>query len=478
MNELIKEFAKEPAFLAIAVEGDPIVKRAISVRNTDLELSKPTEFKKSMLQLQQSVQEEVEKFKHNVNKRATEAQTQCGHILNDLQTQNDTIENNPHHSHLGKVVDDLKHKIRGENVDVRAAGEGVFARLLTAKGAFKDFQNKHNQHNEPRKPKNLVVTIALMIALVGLEIAINSFFFDDLSNQGLIGAAFEAILFAPFNVLSASIIGYYSLRYIHHVDRGKRIFAFVVGVALAAFVLFLNSYLAALRLSLKEGNFYDIPELLGLIYSSRILEVMDYKALGITILGLTLAGVACWKAYTLKDPYPGYDEVYRKKRNAEYDVDDLRDEYLNNVKDFGDDAKQELVGRFHEIIQEIINFRAFIDFIKAEKKRYDSINSSIEKAFTSRQHKFHQDYISRIELQTPKLQEIMAEYDIDTQCSDTDATLEDIPESQVKTVSEIEAKIRNHFNILEEDIAEIVSSTGEASESLFESMSLRAVPGG
>jgi hypothetical protein len=468
MSDLVPIPAEEPAFLSISATEDPIVKQAKSIRDADAESSERAGFEKAIRGILNTVQSDMEMFHQNVLARVSNAKTQCEMMLSSFRMLGQETDEEATGDTIGKVYFDLVHEIRNENVHTDAEGRSLYQMSFAAAGEFNDFQNDNDLKRPPREPQNLIITIALLIALVVAEIVLNGFFFMDLSQQGLFGGLFEAFLFAPFNVLAASIVGYYSLRHIRHKTPWKKYLAAVIGVALVMFILALNTYLAALRLSLKSDNIYDIPELIYLIYSTRILQIMDYESLGILVLGFTLAFFAGWKTYNLKDPYPGYDEVNRRKNLADEHVENLRLDYLDYLSEHLDDAVESLKENKLEFIKEVADFQKLIVFIKDERDRFNAVGVAAQKAYADRLHTFHSIYVARPELASPELENTMKQHALETDNSKILLALQEIPELDVNQVMQIENDVRNHIDQIERKMRSFVTTTKENTNQLFE----------
>lgn len=467
MDSLISPPPESPPFIAVPVDEDPIVKEAKTIRNNDLVSAERSGFKNAISRLSQAVQTEIERFQHNVSTRATNAKSQCDMAHSSLVALARDIDADPNGNEFAKIRSQLEKDVRTEIVDIRHDGEELTQTLFKAETAFTDFQDENGLGREPRPPQNLVVTLAILIALVIVEIVVNGFFFIDLTQHGLFGGVFEAFLFAPFNVLAASLLGYYALRYMRHRKRWLSVLAYIFGFLLLLFVFALNAYLAALRLSLKPDVVYDIPELLTIIFSSRALQIMDYTSLGILILGISLAGFACWKAYHLKDPYPGYDEVARARNAARDAVTELRHHYLNVLDTLQETAVDALHDLKEEFVDEVAQFHKLTDFLKAERKRYDTVCAEITEAFSSRQARFRQRYAAAEKLDSPELTAVIQAHQVAPRSTELLALLEPIPDTVVKEVLDIDTKIRRYVNEQEQAIANYVMAARESSGDLF-----------
>lgn len=467
MPALIAPPPKSPPFLKFPFSDDPVVRQAEAIRDSDRKAMKHTGFRGAMAQLRHAIQAEIEDFEHNVAARVRDAKSQCDHCYTDLVSKMRQIETSPGSNDFAEIRDDLAKEISDEQSDVVHDGKELVQHLSDAEVEFDDFKRINRRKAEPRPPQNLPITLAILIALVVAEIVLNGFFFMDLTDHGLFGGVFEAFLFAPFNVLGSSLMGYYSMRYARHVNGWAASTAIASGIALLAFILGLNAYLAALRLSLRPDSIFDIPHLLPLIFSSRILEIMDYKSLGILVLGLALAGLACWKAYHLKDPYPGYDEIGRKLQAAKDDISDLRDHYKSEIEEIGGKAVQRVTDLEADYLREAAKFRDLVNALKDERKRYDAVCAQISEAYAARQAHFRRIYVAAKELVSPELEVAMEENAITPRSPELIALLEQVPDSWVQDILDVDTKVRCFASDHRQAVKAIVMTATEAWDGLI-----------
>lgn len=184
--------------------------------------------------------------------------------------------------------------------------------------------------------------VAFIAASVIVEIAINAFFFLNATPRGLIGSLFEVVFFAPINVGAATVTGLFSFRYARHKQVRWRRAGIVSGILLWVFIFVFNLYLAAVRLSFEPDAPGDVATILFGILSPDILSVINYEALGIFMIGLGLAGFACFEAYRILDPYPGFTRVQRRLDEAEAEMQRLEEDYVVHLGDVEDRSVADL----------------------------------------------------------------------------------------------------------------------------------------
>jgi len=257
------------------------------------------------------------------------------------------------------------------------------------------------------------ISFALLFAYLLIEAGVNGFFFLNATEQGVVGAIFEVLFFAPFNVISAALIGYYSLRYIRVKETWKRVLAASVGIGLALFNVCWNAYLSALRVFFAPDNFRSVTEILSMIPSAKVLEILDYQSVGLLVLGLSLAVLSCWKAYHIKDPYPGFSELWKERQAIEDELADERDAYLDHLDEIAEKHRSSLKNCIN-YFTECPNIYANKDeALQKEIKRAAQLSQKIIHGLKRTVSEFYAAYASNKTLQSNSLlREAESDWDI------------------------------------------------------------------
>lgn len=204
---------------------------------------------------------------------------------------------------------------------------------------FRNFRKENRlEHRAPtvidfEESKSGVAWIALIILV---ETAANGSFFQEGSTAGLIGGVREAFFLTVLNITLAGILGLFVVRYIGHIKRAKRILAWVCGGFVVCGVLFLNLMIAHYREAyvVTQGSpQFDL--VLNQILSAPLV-MSDAKSWLLGALGLVFNGFAAYKFYHLKDPYPGYTEVARRRRGYLKTLEAEAAKSLENLKSHRD----------------------------------------------------------------------------------------------------------------------------------------------
>lgn len=184
---------------------------------------------------------------------------------------------------------------------------------------YKDFRKENNLLNRAPTVTDLEDSksgMAWILLIVLIETIANGSLFQEGSTAGLVGGVREALFLTVLNVSLAGVLGLFVFRYIGHIQRPKRILAWITGGFTFAAILFLNLLIAHYREAfvITQGA-PDFRVVMNQISSSPLV-MSDAKSWLLGALGLVANGIATYKFYNLKDRYPGYTEVARRRRKA------------------------------------------------------------------------------------------------------------------------------------------------------------------
>ena len=92
------------------------------------------------------------------------------------------------------------------------------------------FREKHNLARSARNPARRWTTFGLLFLLIGVEAAVNGFFFAKGSEFGLLGGIGTAIGISFVNVLFAFILGLFPMRWLNHRNYAVKFIGLIVTV--------------------------------------------------------------------------------------------------------------------------------------------------------------------------------------------------------------------------------------------------------
>lgn len=256
---------------------------------------------------------------------------------------------------------------------------------------FKHFRKENNLEHRAPTVVDLEESksgIAWIVLVVLVETLANGSFFQEGSTAGLIGGIREALFLTVLNISLAGILGSFVLRYIGHLNKAKRILAWLIGGFTVVAILFLNLVIAHYREAyvIAQGS-PAFDHVLAQIVSNPLV-MSDAKSWLLGALGLVFNGFASHKFYHLKDPYPGYTEVARRRHRALEDLKDEASKSLANLKahrDFSIENAEKIIDLIHQNQSELdlaVRGRArlhssFSVYVEGLRRAFESLEAKL-----------------------------------------------------------------------------------------------------
>ena len=128
------------------------------------------------------------------------------------------------------------------------------AAIGAADAEVKRFKELHGLDREPRGPESLFLYLSVPVFLLAADLAFNAFVFKDASpsGEGLKSGIWTAVLLAFFNVVLATLFGYW-LRFTNSTGVFQRLFGWFCAAALVLYIP-LNGFVAHFRDLVLEGR--------------------------------------------------------------------------------------------------------------------------------------------------------------------------------------------------------------------------------
>lgn len=275
--------------------------------------------------------------------------------------------------------------------------EQVTPELMDAAGSefetrreYKRFRTIHKRREEPYS-HHFAIVLSIIIGMVAVEMALNSFYFAEATPAGWSGGLAIAGLIAAVNVFVCIFAGATIGKYRIHVNRWKAAFAwlatvlfFIVLVIAHYFVgVFREIAVATTNLDIGDANFtgfFEGKSLEDLVFSMGNL---------VALIGVVFGLIAFYEGFAgISDKYPGYTAFRSKLKRLEKKYQRIQEEFLNEVNDEFDDAIDELDEIDEQNAQKIENFRnryrqlsIFSDAHLKEMKRAELVYAQLIMAY-------------------------------------------------------------------------------------------------
>jgi Skp family chaperone for outer membrane proteins len=212
-----------------------------------------------------------------------------------------------------------------------------------------------------------------------VESAINTPLLHVNDDMGYVGGFLHAAVIAALNVGPAALVGRLVLPYLFHRSIARKLLA---ASATSIWLAFLTTWnLLAGHFRDAKANGLPAPETESLRLLAETPFLLDsVYSYGLLVAGFAFALLAAVATYKMKDPYPGYGDIYRRHQ-------DRCDEYADEI----DEALEELKQTRNEAIDNAQQTRD-------ELRRQFSERGQIIAARDSHRHRFlqHQDSLEAV----------------------------------------------------------------------------------
>ena len=172
-----------------------------------------------------------------------------------------------------------------------------------------------------------VTQLAWAGVIILLEAAVNAYFYMPITELGLLGGLFVALISGLVNVAIAFFGGAAGLRFLSHIDPLKKLGGVLASIVCLAICALVVSLLALYRGHVDALHAEDLDALTIRNEAWRLalasLQNLDVWALFsslnsflLVFVGILCAVVGFWKGWSYDDPYPGYGRMLRRKDEA------------------------------------------------------------------------------------------------------------------------------------------------------------------
>lgn len=235
-------------------------------------------------------------------------------------------------------------------------------RLALAKEAVRDsyrelaeFRKAHGLNRPAHDGIGSIYGISTVALSWLAESAINTPLLHVNDDMGYLGGFLIAAVVAALNVFPSALVGRYWWPYLSYKRSGPKMLA-ALGCVLWLVLLAVWNLLAGHFRDAKASGVAN-PETEALRLLAERPWVLDSMySYGLLVAGVTFALLAATAAYKMKDPYPGYGDIYRRHQDRcdaysdeiEYSLDELkdtRDEAIESAESIRDELRRQFSER-------------------------------------------------------------------------------------------------------------------------------------
>ena len=238
--------------------------------------------------------------------------------------------------------------------------------------SFKDlanFKQEHGLHRPAHGGINPIYAWSTFGIAWLIESLCNTAFLRVNDDYGLLGGFIAAAVVAGVNIAVSGFIGRTVLPYLFH---RKLHWKLVAGVLTAAWLA------ASLVWNLLAGHFRDAkaaglatPEVASLsLLTETPFSFESIYSYGLLAIGIVFSLVAAGTAFKMKDPYPGYGEVYARHKDRCGDYADEIELALEELRETRDEAIQHAKDTREELQRQFRERGRIIESRNAHRARY------------------------------------------------------------------------------------------------------------
>lgn len=218
-----------------------------------------------------------------------------------------------------------------------------------------DFKAEHRLNRPAHRGIGSAYAVSSVAIAWLVESALNTAFLRVNDDYGLIGGFVAAAVVAAVNVFLSAIVGRFWWPYLFHKSASRRLLALFGSAGWIGLLAVWNLLAGHFRDAKASGVPNPESEALRLLMEQtwRFESIYSY---GLLAAGIAFALLAATAAYKMKDPYPGYGDIYKRHEDRcdeysneiEYALEDLkatRDEAIGSAEDVRDELRRQFAER-------------------------------------------------------------------------------------------------------------------------------------
>lgn len=352
--------------LAIALDVENIAKR---MARQDLPPSDAHSVDAQELQLKQEMEKRAIQAKARIQQDANFKQMEISNLslerdLADLSALPETFTNT-----INRLYQEKESELRLLKAQYTSALDDL--------QAFKRENGLRREADYPLSKVNAFGWLGLM--LIG-ETILNSSFFSQGSDQGLLGGAFVALIISMLNVLIGWGTGFLFLRWKNHISSFRKFSGL--------FITFL-AFLIAILGNLFVGHYRDAmkidPDIGGALavqnFFSGPFNLLDFYSWVLFALGTLVFSLALFKGYKWDDVYPGFGRVTRIVQNTKEDLWDAKNELTDEIQTIFEEHVESAEKHYKKMQTDKQQLELLFSSIKTDFDLYRSYLSNLKHAY-------------------------------------------------------------------------------------------------
>ena len=246
----------------------------------------------------------------------------------------------------------VKDIVNRVNTNIATADKRYAPNIASLQRELSDWEVRfpsgfHNGIANPKK-QNAVWHWGVILFLLAVEVILNSRFFAETSEYGLLGGTMAAVVVSVVNVGLPILVGYFTHKLYYSKERSYRIIGLVLAALLVVFAAVFNYEVAEYRDHLLvNGGKPPSP-------------LPEYFAL--LVIGGGIAVISFWKMFSFPDPFLRPRRCYQSKNDLVKDYENVSLKSIRDAQRTVSDTLQDVATQIQKAEQAIGSEKANFEF--------------------------------------------------------------------------------------------------------------------
>jgi len=237
----------------------------------------------------------------------------------------------------------FEHDLLDLNNEFKSAIKEARGNLLSAQAEFNKFKSKYNIDRDPEYPDSRWFQVGLILIAGVLEAAVNSYFFYQGLEEGIVGGAFIALVLASVDVVAVCMLGYRAVWVIHGKEIYHRLAGFAASLAFITWALFYNLLATHVREDLQGDVVMSTAlEQAWDSFLANPFAITQADSIILLFSGIVFSTMAFFSGTIWEEKIPGYGKLHRRLVGCREELEFWIDEYRQNAADLRDEATRDL----------------------------------------------------------------------------------------------------------------------------------------
>ena len=253
--------------------------------------------------------------------------------------------------HVGESIDRIRvlpNRTEADLSAIETQDESDLVRdrfsMYCAEADMKLFRAQNELRRDATYPDSQIMHRVIIGAILLGETLMNGFFFSQGMERGLVGGMIAAFIITLVNVVAAFVVGTYCAPRANHIDRGSKIFGWlmfvVYGVLLIWFCVAVGHYRSLIQIN--EDALVAAVEIMKVIFDWELFSIKEFNGWILVFFSLLIGVITTIKFYKADDVYPGYGELDRKLKKSEKAFSKSKSSHSAKMNTFVQGQQEEL----------------------------------------------------------------------------------------------------------------------------------------